>query len=184
MGHTSIKMLLHNNYRKKAMANNANNLPPILRNNGNGQSQDRRRNVANYKQPNNLRNIQRNYNRQNVRQNVAFQPLNAPKPSYTPFRSVSQSSGNWTNAQKLRRPRIQPGPTFDDDVICWAFNSHTGCTNGANCQWVHECYDTSKESGYDVCWTYNTEAGCKYGDRCEWRHCRLPGKIRTIRKSR
>jgi len=137
-----------------------------------------------------------NRNNNNYGQTSSYnEPLNVPKPSYTPFRSVSNannttinaninSSNQSANAQKAYGQSIRRGPEFDEDVICWAFNSFLGCPNGANCQWVHECYDTSKDSGFDICWAFNSKSGCRYGNECEWRHDRHPNKWRTIRKSR
>merc|ERR1719242_2719478 len=200
--HTSIKMLVQNNHRKRAAVAK---IPPpnpngmtvynqqgqatVLRNFGSGNA-GKSGNAQRYN-ANNRYQAQNAYNSVN-RGNYCrparsfYEPLNAPKPSYTPFRSVAKtaSANQAANAQKSFGQRIRRGPTFDEDVICWAFNSFLGCPNGANCQWVHECYDTSKESGFDVCWTYNTEAGCRYGNECEWRHDRHPNKWRTIRKSR
>ena len=123
------------------------------------------------------------------------EPLNVKKPSYTPFRSVSNNNNNAgggsgnnssnrsANAQKEYGNSIEQGPTYDDDVICWAYNSFLGCPNGDKCQWVHACYDTSKDSGFDICWAFNS-GGCRYGEQCEWRHAEHPNKWRTIRKSR
>ena len=69
---------------------------------------------------------------------------------------------------------VRAGPTYNEDVICWAFNSFYGCPNDAkDCQWVHECYDTSTGSGYDICWAFNTKQGCRNGTSCEWKHVKF-----------
>jgi len=118
----------------------------------------------------------------NIRNSSGFLSPNnasffAPKPSY----SSSSSTVINNNGQKDEKQKTVK-TTFSEDVMCWAFNSYLGCPKGKNCNWLHERYDTSKESGFDICWAYNTDEGCRNGKWCEWKHEMHPNRWKILKR--
>jgi len=109
----------------------------------------------------------------------------APRPSYRSSSSTTTTTSN--NMRQNMNQRQQQNDrkkktTFSEDVICWAFNAYLGCPKGKSCPWLHEKYDTSNGSGFDICWAF--QAGRCRNKNCEWKHEMHPNKWKILQSER